>query len=136
MAISAQDILDLNGSMEAARNYGAGLGTLVSQMSASVVTNTDGLAVVVAQNVVASGSITPTDGDREVVVTGLATVTFAVVSLSGSPSQYHQSSTITAGSVAGTLVIASWTADNVAITTPKSASAGWAKVEWLATGTA
>ena len=122
MAISAQDILDLNGSMEAARNFGDGLGTEVNTLK--------------NHNVVTSGSVTPTDGDREVVVTGLAAVTFAVVSLSGSPSQYHQSSTITAGSVAGTLVIASWTADNVAITTPKSASAGWAKVEWLATGTA
>ena len=122
MAISAQDILDLNGSMEAARNFGDGLGTEVNTLK--------------NHNVVTSGSVTPTDGDREVVDSGLSAVTFAVVSLSGSPSADHSISTITAGSVAGMLVIQSWAALGVGNENFTSASTGWAKVEWLATGTA
>ena len=119
MTLTAKQISDLNGSNEAMRL--GGVGTLLSSLE--------------GRNSVASGSVTPTDGEREVVATGLSTVSHATVSLSGSPSGYHMSSTVTAGSVAGTIIIQSWTATDVDDTTPKSASVAWSSVEWVAVGT-
>jgi hypothetical protein len=127
MALTSTQISDLNGSNVAMQN--ASVGTFINNTSASVTTLN-------ARKAVASGSIVPTDGEREVVETGLSSVDHVAVSLSGSPSGDHLWSTATAGSVAGVVIIQSWTATDVDDVTPKSASAAWSKVEWVASGTA
>ena len=111
---TSKQIADLNGSMEAARLFGSGLGTEMSTLAGNFL--------------IVSGSVIPADGEREVVDTGLTTVSHAVVSLSGSPSEDHILSTVTAGSVAGTIIIQSWDHNYF------SASVAWSKVEWLAAG--
>ena len=116
MALTAKQISDLNGMNEAARR--ASLGTLMGSFSG---------------NVIASGSITPT-GATAIITTGLTTVDHVVCSLSGSPTGDHQFSTVSSGRVAGLIWLKSWTATDVADTTPKSASAVWAVVNWVAVG--
>jgi hypothetical protein len=126
MALTSKQISDLNGSNVAMQN--ASVGTFINNTSASVTTLNTRLAV-------ASGSVVPTDGEREVVSTGLTSVNHVTVSLSGSPSGDHMWSSATAGSVAGIIIIQSWTATDINDTTPKSASVAWSKVEWIAAGT-
>jgi hypothetical protein len=116
MALTQKQIDDLNNSMVAAQNVG--LGTILNYL-------VGGLA---AADAYASGSVVPTEATT-VVDTGLATVTSVAVALSGSPTYDNIFDTATAGSVAGTIVISAW---NALYT---SASASWAAVNWVASGT-
>src|SRR3990172_10323628 len=118
MSLTAKQIADLNGSMTAAQNMA--LGTLIGEL--------------VGSTYIASGSVMPT-ASPQTFDTGLTSVLFAVVSLSGSPLTTHSSSTITTGSVAGTVVLSSWKPTSTSVTTLVSASAApWQSVAWIAVG--
>jgi len=74
------------------------------------------------------------------VVTGLATVIGAVVSLVGDPSMTHMYSTCTVGNqvdapIAGKIRIISWKPTAVGDVTPISATSTFASVAWVAIGT-
>jgi len=88
----------------------------------------------IARGVATIGSASDT------IVTGLATVVDAVVSLVGDPSMTHMSSTCTVGNqtgqpVAGSIVIKSWKPTAVGDVTPIAASDVFANVAWIAIGT-
>lgn len=122
MSWTAKQIADLDGSMVAAQNVS--LGTVVNALI-----GTTGSLIAVA-----GGTLDPTTGSS-VVVTGLATVTYATVSLSGSPLLTHMWSTAIAGSVAGTLIIQSFKPTNASTVTAIPATAPFAPVNWIALGT-
>lgn len=76
----------------------------------------------------------------DTIVTGLATVVSAVVSLVGDPSMTHMFSTVTPGDQAGSpasgsIIIKSWKPTGVADVTPIAADTVFANVAWIAIGT-
>jgi len=88
----------------------------------------------IARGVATIGSASDT------IVTGLATVVDAVVSLVGDPSMTHMSSTCTVGNqtgqpAAGSIVIKSWKPTAVGDVTPISGTSPYANVAWIAVGT-
>ena len=117
MAWSTKEKYDLDNMNVAAQNVD--LGTAISEISGSIT----------AVAGIASGSVLPSDADREVITTGLSTVTSVVASISGSPDYDFALVAISAGSVAGTAILQSF---NALYT---SASAGFRNVNWIARGT-
>ena len=116
MAWTTQPIYDLDNSNVACQNVS--LGTFLSG---------------VASNLVMSGSFTPTAA-VQTVATGLTTVSQATVSLSGSPTNTHVWSTVTTGSVAGTIVVSSWQPTNASTVTPIASTGSFVAVRWIAVG--
>lgn len=112
MSLTTKQVYDLNNMNMAAQN--ASLGTMMGYLSDATME---------------SGSVVPTSASREVVTTGLTTVSHVVVSLSGSPMHDHALSTATAGSVAGTIIIQSWNGLYTA------GSVQFQRVDWIALGT-
>jgi len=119
MTISAQDISDLNGSMEAARNYGSGLGTEVSTLA--------------GHPVIASASFS--GSTVTVVSTGLSTVTGVVAGLSGSPTLNHAYYSAVSGSTAGDIFIYGWKPTSTGDGTPVAADDNFVDGYWVAVGT-
>lgn len=113
---TAKQISDLNNSMVAAQNVS--LGTVL------------GAAV---GKTVATGVATPT-GARYPVSTGLTSVTAVVCSLAGSPTLNCMFATAIAGSVAGDILIYSYSPTNASTVTPVAASTGFINVGWIAIG--
>lgn len=114
MALTTQQINDLNNSMVAAQNVS--LGTLLSGMGAVV-----------------SGSFAPAAASTNI-VTDLSTVSLAFASLSGSPVLNHTLVSATAGSVAGTITVKCWKPTSTSDTTPVAATGTMANVVWIAIG--
>jgi len=88
----------------------------------------------IARGVATIGSASDT------IVTGLATVVDAVVSLVGDPSMTHMYSTCTVGNqtgqpTAGSIIIKSWKPTAVNDVTPIAAADVFANVAWIAIGT-
>lgn len=74
------------------------------------------------------------------IVTGLATVVSATISMVGDPSLTHMSSSVTVGDqagapAAGSIRIKSWKPTGVADVTPIAATAPFGNVSWIAIGT-
>jgi hypothetical protein len=121
MALTTKQIHDLNHSMSSAKSVQ--LGTLL-----------DGLI----DDLLDSGEVTPSSS-REVIVTDLTTVSYASVSLSGSPTALHFMSTATAGSVAGTVILQQWMPTSGSWVGNMTLSSGstsqvFAPVSWIAVG--
>jgi len=116
MALTAKQIHDLDNMNVAAQR--ASLGTMLGSVSG---------------NIIASGSITPT-GPIEIIDTGLSAVNEVACSISGSPSIYHNTSTVSSGSVAGLIWLKSWKPTAAGDVTPVPADAAWSDVNWIAAG--
>jgi|WetSurSiteA1Bulk_404760.scaffolds.fasta_scaffold00043_15 hypothetical protein len=116
MALTTTQIYNLNNSMSAAQDVS--LGTLLDAY---------------ASNKVISGSFVPAAAVTEV-VTGLTTVTNAVVCLSGSPSLTHAWTTVVTGSIAGHVLVYCWQPTNASTVTPVAGTV-FNQVNWIAVGT-
>jgi len=115
---------------------GAGAGTSVTKTAAEINLLVAGVAggYKLAYGTATIGTATDT------IVTGLATVVSAVVSLVGDPSITHMSSTCTVGNqtgqpAAGSIVIKSWKPTATGNVTPIAADTVFANVNWIAIGT-
>lgn len=126
MTFTAGDVSDLNGSMEAARNFGNGLGTELNWISAS-------LATEVAYLKIASASFS--GSTVNIVSTGLSTVTAVVTGMSGSPTLEHAYNTAVSGSTAGDVLIYAWKPTSDSDGTPVAADNNFVDGYWIAVGT-
>ena len=126
MTYTTADISALDNSMEAARNFGNGLGTELNWTSAS-------LATVVAHPVVASASFS--GSTVNIITTGLTTVTGVVAGLSGSPTLEHAWNTAVSGSTAGDIYIYAWKPTSDSDGTPVAADNNFVDGYWIAVGT-
>lgn len=126
MSYTTADINALDGSMEAARLFGNGLGTELNQITASIVT-------IQALPQIASASFS--GSTVTVVTTGLNTVTAVVAGMSGSPTLNHTWNTAVSGSTAGDIFIYGWKATGSEVVTPVAADANFVDGYWIAIGT-
>lgn len=121
MAWTTPQKTNLNNSMSAAQDVS--LGTVIDEL------------VTKAETVVASGCLV-TAAATTTIVTGLGTITSVTATLNGAPTLVHDRVVATAGSVAGTIVLAQYRPTSVSNPTPTSASAApWVPVFWTAVGT-
>lgn len=116
MTLTYDQINDLDNSMVAAQQVN--LGQIINYLSGS--------------STAVTGSFVPAAASTVTPVTGLSTIGFATVLLSGSVSSTHTYSTVSAGS-AGNIIVKAWTINPltgsfVAATTP------FTKVVWTAYG--
>jgi hypothetical protein len=118
MALTQKQSYDLNNSMSAAQNVN--LGDILAYIS--------GCAV-------ATGTFVPSTSACTI-ATGLKTVGFATVALSGSIVSTNTFDTVISGSDAGTIKILAWQPENSTTGSGvKPAATGWTKVIWTAHGT-
>ena len=112
---------DLNNSMEAARLFGEGLGTEVSDITGSLT----------ALPAVASGSFSASSINQ--IASGLTTVSSVVVTMSGSPTLEH--AWFSASAVGATIWVEAWKPTSDSDTTPVIADNNYVDGYWIAVGT-
>lgn len=129
MALTTKEIYDLDNSMVAAQNVE--LGTVLNALISSS-GSTGALKVV-------SGTVSPSSPST-IVASGLSVIDNVVASLEGTPTRYH---TWTSACIAGTDIVVTCWSGSAALTgvvspiaSSGSASAHFAKVYWMAQGTA
>lgn len=87
---------------------------------------------------IARGTVTPTSASHTV-VTGLATVVAAIVSLKGAPTLTHMITAADIGNqsgapAAGSILIKSYKPTSAADGTPVASTTPWGAVDWIAIG--
>ncbi len=149
VVVGADKNIDTIAIAEGGLKIGAGAGTAVTS-SAAELNILDGVTKTAAQvNALVEGvaggykiarGIATIGSASDTIVTGLATVVAATVSLVGDPSMTHMYSSVTPGDqagspAAGSIIIKSWKPTAAIDATPVAATSTFANVAWVAVGT-